>query len=267
PLFNAAGVAIAVAFAAAPPDSGSGPTSPLQISPIRAGRATLSQKTQTMSDADGWVDVPARGRESRKRDHPSRDGDDEGGDEVVYSPPQPSPRSDDETPRPFVLILCGIPGTGKSHFASRLAEALPRKFVRVNQDALGTRRKCEAMSRRALSEGKIPVIDRCNFDLDQRRTWIGIAEEAGAHCDCIVFRYDEDVCVTRCQKRRGHETMHPSKARGVVSLLARKFRPPVVRTRNSIIVRCSGGENFRRLSRVTSFEMANELAESYLQSE
>ena len=98
--------------------------------------------------ADGWVAVPARGgrtaRPSQKRDV----SDKEGGH------------------RPFVLVLVGIPGSGKSHFAERLANAGPERFVRVSQDVLGTRKKCEARARRALAEGKVAVIDRVSAFAD-----------------------------------------------------------------------------------------------------
>eukprot|EP00585_Thalassiosira_rotula_P007483 CAMPEP_0196143058 /NCGR_PEP_ID=MMETSP0910-20130528/12594_1 /TAXON_ID=49265 /ORGANISM="Thalassiosira rotula, Strain GSO102" /LENGTH=213 /DNA_ID=CAMNT_0041404451 /DNA_START=160 /DNA_END=801 /DNA_ORIENTATION=- len=207
--------------------------------------------------ADDWVDVPTRhGRKTKKRYD-----DDDGGDTVVYSPP----RGDPDAFKPFVLILVGIPGSGKSHFASRLESSMPGTFLRVNQDSLGTRRKCEALARRALAEGKVAVIDRCNFDSDQRKTWIDIAEKGSVHCDCIVFDFEKDICVTRCQKRRGHETVHPSKAAGVVSMMARQFRPPVPCGRNNGgHVECSGGERFRRFERVCSFNMADNLVDSYL---
>ena len=42
---------------------------------------------------------------------------------------------------------------------------------------------------------------------------INIAKEKGVHCECVVFLTgDKDVCISRCQQRTGHETLHPSKA-------------------------------------------------------
>jgi predicted kinase len=80
--------------------------------------------------------------------------------------------------QPFVLILVGLPGSGKSHFASRLEEKSAR-FVRINQDVLGDRPACEKLARSVLADGKIAVIDRCNFDVNQRKKWIQIANEKG----------------------------------------------------------------------------------------
>lgn len=179
---------------------------------------------------------------------------------VVYAAPS---RQATRAARPFVLVLVGMPGSGKSFFATRLESSSGRAFVRINQDSLGTRGKCEEMARRVLAEGRVAVIDRCNFDVDQRATWIGIAREMRVDCECVVFHYDKDVCISRCAQRRGHETIHPSKAAGVVSVMFGKYRPPTPRSRRDGHVQCVG-ERFLRLEHVASFNEADRLAQSYL---
>lgn len=207
--------------------------------------------------------------------------------------------------RPLVLLLVGIPGSGKSHFASRLEagsssnhrrhggspsspphgtgrRTTARLFVRVNQDALGSRRRCEDVARSALAGGGgnndassvAVVIDRCNFDADQRRTWIDMAHEMEADVECVIFDFDRDVCIERCRRRRGHETIRPSEAAMIVSRMAGSFRPPVPLPpppsrdyddeEDGSAVRCRGGERFRRLSRVSSFRTSDDLVEYYL---
>lgn len=68
----------------------------------------------------------------------------------------------------------GVPGSGKSTFAKQL---IPYGYVRVNQDDLGNRKKCERVAKQALDQGKSVVVDRCNFDFPQRKTWINMAYE------------------------------------------------------------------------------------------
>jgi predicted kinase len=168
--------------------------------------------------------------------------------------------------RPFMLLLVGIPGSGKSHFASRLETESTygtrrsqssgtgtMRFVRVNQDALGSRQRCVDVARTALSMGGTSVvIDRCNFDVDQRRTWIELAREMNVDVECVIFVYGRDVCIERCRNRRGHETIHPSDAARIVSKMAGNFRPPIPQ------------ERFRRVTRVTSFRMSDDLVDHYL---
>ncbi len=92
---------------------------------------------------------------------------------------------------PFIMLLCGLPGSGKSTFAQMLISRNPTKFERICQDVLGTRKKCERTCRDALKSGKIPIIDRCNFDVKQRQFFLSIAAENNAPVDCIFFQYSE----------------------------------------------------------------------------
>ncbi len=67
-----------------------------------------------------------------------------------------------------VLVMVGMPGSGKSTAAKQLAE---RGWARVNQDEMGTRKVCEARLEDALRAGRSVVVDRCNFDYQQRHVW------------------------------------------------------------------------------------------------
>ena len=68
--------------------------------------------TKTMAKTDDdWETVPVR--RGKKRSTSIID--------LVDSPPQRSGKS--VSRQPFVLILVGLPGSGKSHFASRLESA------------------------------------------------------------------------------------------------------------------------------------------------
>lgn len=176
--------------------------------------------------------------------------------------------------KPFVLILVGLPGSGKSTFSIKLEDAMPWKFTRVNQDKLGNRKACEQLTRNVLRMGKIAVIDRCNFDAQQRQNWAGIAKEAGVPCDCVVFSFKEDVCLRRCEQRRNHETIKAHMAREVVERMASQFRPPVPREKKIFfkngerhhIVKCNGGEEYRNVKYVSSFTKADQLVMKYIAS-
>lgn len=61
---------------------------------------------------DDWETVPVRRGKKKRSTSEIID--------LVDSPPQ---RSGKSSRQPFVLILVGLPGSGKSHFASRLESA------------------------------------------------------------------------------------------------------------------------------------------------
>ncbi|GMH97036.1 hypothetical protein TrST_g5962 [Triparma strigata] len=114
-----------------------------------------------------------------------------------------------------IVILIGIPGSGKSTFASSLP---PSAFVTVNQDVLKTRLKCEKLCRSTLlSTSKIPVIDRTNITFDQRNHWYKIAHEFSAHCFLINFEVDVQTCRERCYARKDHPTLNTASAINTVT--------------------------------------------------
>lgn len=142
---------------------------------------------------------------------------------------------------PFVIMLVGLPGSGKSTFAKALETAAPHKYVRINQDTLGNRKKCEALMRNALRNHKCPIIDRCNFNEQQRDYFYQIAMEETHFSykqnnksesdeqnqnkvkvkvqgvECIVFLCSAHVCIDRCEGRGDtHETIKPGNGKRVV---------------------------------------------------
>lgn len=156
----------------------------------------------------------------------------------------------------LMIILVGIPGSGKSTFAEKLVATNPNRFVRINQDKLKSRKKCEQKCRQALSAGKTVIIDRVNFNEEQRRYFIDIAMEFDScPVDCIFFDYSMDICITRCETRTFHETLNGSKLiRDVVPRMHGLLDIPQSST---------DGEVFRKITVVSSFDEANKTVLQY----
>lgn len=150
-----------------------------------------------------------------------------------------------------MLMLVGIPGSGKSTFAKSLESAAPQRFVRINQDALGNRKRCEQVTRQTLASQKICVIDRCNFNPAQRRYFLDIAREFCVPVDCISLELPKEECVRRCESRPNHETIQRGEERQVVNKMMSMFEAPHM------------SEGFRRVQRVSREEHVNELMVEY----
>jgi len=155
---------------------------------------------------------------------------------------------------PFIVMLVGLPGSGKSTFADMLLKGNKEKFVHINQDILKTRPNCELLCRESLHNLKCPIIDRCNFNPDQRNHFLAIAREVNVPVDVLVFSYSVEVCIQRCEQRQGHPTLKPANAREIVSMLSNQYRPPT--SRNS--------SEFRKIIYISSFEDATRVASEYL---
>lgn len=194
----------------------------------------MSSNSRNLDDGDDWVDVVATKRKSRKS--ASRDSLDAKAAQATQAPQ-------------LILVLVGLPGSGKSYFASKLEKESFSQYVRINQDSLGTRKKCETACRQALSRGKNVIIDRCNFNKQQREHWLIF----GVPCECIVFKYGKEVCIRRCIERRNHETVDARNAAAVVRGMAREYRPPLPHS-----------PQYQRHVTINSFKKSDEIVQSYL---
>ncbi|KAJ2618612.1 hypothetical protein GGI25_006414 [Coemansia spiralis] len=141
---------------------------------------------------------------------------------------------------PQMLVLVGLPGCGKTAFARRLACHHPN-WERINQDEAGSRSLCEQHAAQCLRDGKNVVIDRCNFDEDQRKIWVKIAEEAFAPVDALFFDVDVKVCKERVKARNGHPT-------GVEG----KFGAEVVARFDRLLTRPTIYEGFRYIHNIAA---------------
>jgi len=125
-----------------------------------------------------------------------------------------------------VVVMVGLPASGKSTVASIIDRQ--DEWVRVNQDELGNRKACKKRMEQALKNGKSVIIDRCNFDVSQRKTWIDIAHEHGiAEVECFWIDVKKNVCHKRAIRRKHHPVIKTTEdASRAIESLYKKFVEP-----------------------------------------
>ena len=118
-----------------------------QCTAAAAAAAAGTGTVELASEADLSTSVPA---------HPAAGPEDAG------CPVEAVPADDGAAPRegekPRLLVLMGLPGSGKTWLAERLQQV---GWQVVSQDVLKSRVKCEEAARRHLAQGHDLVIDRC----------------------------------------------------------------------------------------------------------
>ena len=151
------------------------------------------------------------------------------------SPTAPNPLEERSSPLPVMLILVGLPGSGKSSFCSSLIDKTSEcghRWVRVNQDSIragqrGTRQECLSAATAAVQKGYSVLIDRTNCTPDQRQDFIKLARGLGLSngVHCLVFDLPRKVCADRAAQRSDHEGgVQDKRAYGVVGKLAKQMQ-------------------------------------------
>jgi predicted kinase len=82
-----------------------------------------------------------------------------------------------------------------------------REALFARQDTLGSRRACEDALVAALAAGQEVVVDRCNFDMAQRSTFLNLARRFRALVIALQFTVPVHECIRRAKARPNHPTL------------------------------------------------------------
>lgn len=104
-------------------------------------------------------------------------------------------------------MFVGPPGSGKSTEAKEMITPGGfADFVYVNQDSQGKDGHVQNF-REALRNGKNIIVDRMNFNKEQRARYLGPAKEMGYETEINVLHESQETCLIRAIARENHETI------------------------------------------------------------
>ncbi|KAF8948781.1 hypothetical protein BGZ47_002754 [Haplosporangium gracile] len=140
---------------------------------------------------------------------------------------------------PKLIILAGLPGSGKSHLVTTLLQEFPEHFVRISQDELGSRAVCERLLAQSMRHQQqslavrgpkkaLPMtifVDRCNPTMAERKEWYEVAFQPD-DVAMAWFSQGVDACIARVDSREGHPTLAQGMGSKVVRDFAKMFEFP-----------------------------------------
>ena len=133
-----------------------------------------------------------------------------------------------ETPSLELIVLTGLPGSGKSTLATQFHKL---GYHIINQDTIGSRKKCREMFIDLMKKGMKCVVDRCNHTISQRQSWINLMKKHTIVKNPLSFilhlNVKQDVCKHRVSKRQNHPTL-PSDIdfNNIIEKFAYEFQQP-----------------------------------------
>ncbi|GMF60686.1 unnamed protein product [Phytophthora fragariaefolia] len=162
-----------------------------------------------------------------------------------------------------LLVLCGIPGSGKSSFRRALAKrmvasqaaprttrannALYQPWTEIHSDEVG-RKGCERnLGQRSLRRA---ILDRCNGLAANRKMFLSLAATWSQHATAVVFDIPTELCEARAMQRADHPTLPPGRRVGFA-----------IRQHSSTFEYPDIVEGFQTIVRITSVEAARDLVD------
>jgi predicted kinase len=120
------------------------------------------------------------------------------------------------THQPTLTVLCGLPGSGKSHWATEHAGSavvLTGDSIRTGADPGRTFDGMRAECSRLLALGRDVLIDACSLTRRSRLEWLGIASTTRAQANLVLIDTHEDECASRNRTRHDRARVDWAKLR------------------------------------------------------
>jgi atypical dual specificity phosphatase len=126
------------------------------------------------------------------------------------------------------VVLCGLPGAGKSTVSHILRTQFENVEIVCQDDMVKGRSTEDEIARIVHDQRKLLVIDRCNVtikDREQIAQWLGDRRKILLCMDTMV-----NLCADRARARQEHPTLAADRAASVISMLNKKYVRPSPQT-------------------------------------
>lgn len=154
-----------------------------------------------------------------------------------------------------MLILVGLPGSGKSYFAKHIADLHNKpnmtKLVIISQDDMGSKSACDSALATAVKSNKKVIVDKCSVKQSDRDYLTRIAMLDKKDVEIIYFDCSAEECIKRVKNRVGHPSINFGRGDNVVKSFEKQLEKP------------SASEGFKKITIISTYDESNKLLLSY----
>ncbi|CAH1392796.1 unnamed protein product [Nezara viridula] len=123
-----------------------------------------------------------------------------------------------------VILMVGLPGSGKSHFVKNYIE--PHGYYVVSRDKSGTWQKCVSQLSEALKSHRNAVVDNVNPDRTSRERFIEISKKYNVKVRCFCMDVPLEHCIHNNKFREIVDSEHEIIGSSLITSYNTNFEPP-----------------------------------------
>ncbi|KAH8316068.1 hypothetical protein KR074_011599 [Drosophila pseudoananassae] len=125
-----------------------------------------------------------------------------------------------------MIIMVGLPGSGKSHFCESFFQS--RGYKIVSADTLGGTQACVNACERFLDAGNSCVVDNTNVDSASRKKFLVIASKFKIPCRCLIMNVPIAQAKHNIAFRELSDSVHSKINDMVFNMLKKKYQEPAL---------------------------------------
>jgi len=152
---------------------------------------------------------------------------------LLEEPSEAEPTIEGSLANADLLILVGLPGSGKTSFRQALVARDP-SWRSVSGDEDGGKSAVLAATS-ALRLGTKLIIDRCNISITSRQELLSLAQHS-LNPIAIYFSANSELCQQRAQLRPNHPSLSPGAAKAAIKQFSSQLVPPSLKEEFAAIV-------------------------------
>ncbi|XP_055850851.1 uncharacterized protein F21D5.5 [Episyrphus balteatus] len=123
-----------------------------------------------------------------------------------------------------LIVLVGLPGSGKSEFSRSTLE--PLGYTVLNADILGSSAACVSRCQKALQAQQKCVIDNTNVDVETRKKYVEIAKRFNVPCRCFQMNTTPSQIQHNIAFRQLTDSKHSKINQMILNTMKKKCKEP-----------------------------------------